>query len=155
MKKSEKNKLTPVIDVEAHQKHLKRQLDSLEYDNHQSLNDVEGLISMALAVQEQNEEGLVPRKSRQKKSRTSIYSSKTNLNSLLEEAERIKLLENSLPDTPSYFTCVAAPSKYPSRNFCSVCGFCSTYKCLRCGMKYCTVKCLNTHKETRCLKWTA
>lgn len=57
MKKSEKNKSTPVIDVEAHQKHLKRQLDSLEYDNHQSLNDVEGLISMALAVQEQNEEG--------------------------------------------------------------------------------------------------
>lgn len=35
--------------------------------------------------------GLVPRKSRQKKSRTSIYSSKTNLNSLLEEDERIKV----------------------------------------------------------------
>ncbi|CAO3613342.1 unnamed protein product [Cunninghamella blakesleeana] len=151
MKKNERNKAIPAIDINAHENHLKRQLDSLEYDNHQSLNNVEGLINIALAAQEQNEEGLVPRKSRQKKSRTSIYSSKTNLNTLLEEAH----LEDYSPDVPTYLTCNSAPSKYPPRNFCSVCGFSSNYKCLRCGMKYCTVKCLNTHKETRCLKWTS
>lgn len=43
-------------DLEAHSRHLKRQLESLERDNHASLNDVEGLISIALAQQE--EEGI-------------------------------------------------------------------------------------------------
>lgn len=40
-------------DPEAHARHLKRQLESLEKDNHQSLNDVEGLISIALAAQDE------------------------------------------------------------------------------------------------------
>ena len=40
-------------DPEIHSKHLKRQLDSLEKDNHQPLSDVEGLISIALAAQEE------------------------------------------------------------------------------------------------------
>lgn len=39
-------------DPEAHLRHLKRQLDSLEKDNHQSLNDIEGLINIALSAQE-------------------------------------------------------------------------------------------------------
>jgi zinc finger HIT domain-containing protein 1 len=47
-------------DPEAHTRHLKRQLESLEKDNHQSLNDVEGLISIALAAQE--DEGNLPMK---------------------------------------------------------------------------------------------
>lgn len=49
-----KSKSKPAIqhDPEAQQRHLKRQLDSLERDNHESLNDVEGLISLALAQQE-------------------------------------------------------------------------------------------------------
>lgn len=51
---SRKSKSKPAIqhDPEAQQRHLKRQLDSLERDNHESLNDVEGLISLALAQQE-------------------------------------------------------------------------------------------------------
>lgn len=39
-------------DPEVHARHLKRQLESLEKDNHQSLNDIEGLISIALSAQE-------------------------------------------------------------------------------------------------------
>jgi zinc finger HIT domain-containing protein 1 len=39
-------------DPETHSRHLKRQLESLEKDNHQSLNDIEGLISIALSAQE-------------------------------------------------------------------------------------------------------
>jgi zinc finger HIT domain-containing protein 1 len=85
-------------DPEAHTRHLKRQLESLEKDNHQSLNDVEGLISIALAAQEDEGNGSrwhsnqdikgfpigIPRKSRARS--TNIYSTKANLNSLLEEA---------------------------------------------------------------------
>ncbi|KAI8096907.1 zinc finger, HIT-type containing 1 [Halteromyces radiatus] len=153
MKKNERNKQPIPVDTEAHQRHLRRQLDSLERDNHQSLNDVEGLISVALAAQEQNDEA--PRKSRHKtgtskSGRASVFSTKANLSVLLEDAH----LEDYSPDIPTYLTCNAAPSKYPPRHFCSVCGFSSSYKCLRCGMKYCSLACLNTHKETRCMKWT-
>lgn len=42
----------------------------------------------------------------------------------------------------------------PQRNFCSVCGFRAPYTCVTCGNRYCTVKCLHTHRDTRCLKWT-
>ncbi|KAI8147573.1 hypothetical protein BJV82DRAFT_352094 [Fennellomyces sp. T-0311] len=148
LKKSERTRPANVIrhDPEAAQRHLKRQLDSLERDNHESLNDVEGLINNVLAQQEDDS-----RRKRHKGSKTNVYSAKTNFNVLLEDS-RLELLS---PNSPSYLTCAAEPSKYPPRQFCSVCGFQSTYKCLRCGMKYCSVKCLGTHQETRCLKWTA
>ena len=42
----------------------------------------------------------------------------------------------------------------PQRHFCSVCGFRAPYTCVTCGHRYCTVKCLHTHRDTRCLKWT-
>lgn len=127
-------------DPETHSKHLKRQLDSLEKDNHQSINDLEGLISVALSAQE--EEGASKRGGRG----NNIYSTRTNLTALLEESPMT---------TYCYQTCLVQPSVYPARKFCSVCGFQSEYKCLRCGMKYCSTKCLSTHTETRCLKWTA
>ncbi|KAI7902584.1 uncharacterized protein BX663DRAFT_551995 [Cokeromyces recurvatus] len=130
-------------DSEVHSRHLKRQLESLEKDNHQSLNDVEGLINIALAAQE-DESNISQRKSRARTS--NIYSTRTNLNALLEETP---------VTTYCYQTCQVKPSIYPARNFCSVCGFPSHYTCLRCGMKYCSTKCLTTHTETRCLKWTA
>ena len=54
----------------------------------------------------------------------------------------------------NYFTIVAKPSKYPSIKLCSVCGFCSQYTCQICGTLYCSLKCLDIHKDTRCLKFT-
>lgn len=50
---------------------------------------------------------------------------------------------------PSYVTAVAPPSKYPPRHFCAVCGFPSNYTCVTCGARYCCVKCLGTHQDTR------
>jgi zinc finger HIT domain-containing protein 1 len=47
------------------------------------------------------------------------------------------------------------PSKYPKRHFCNVCGFPSNYTCVKCGVRFCSIKCNTTHQETRCLKWTA
>ncbi|KAI8082656.1 uncharacterized protein B0P05DRAFT_537910 [Gilbertella persicaria] len=133
-------------DPEVHSKRLKRQLESLEKDNHQPLNDVEGLISIALAAQEEEGGGGGGASSRKSRGRSiNIHSTKANLTALLEET----------PVTPfCYQTCSVSPSIYPPRNFCSVCGFSSNYRCLRCGMKYCSTQCLSTHMETRCLKWT-
>ncbi|KAI9470415.1 hypothetical protein BDB00DRAFT_252871 [Zychaea mexicana] len=148
-KKSERTRMATVTrhDPEAAQRHLKRQLDSLERDNHDSLNDVEGLINNVLAQQE--DDSKAARKKRHKGTKANVYAAKTNLNVLLEDA-RLELLS---PNTPSYLTCSAAPSQYPPRHFCSVCGFSSSYKCLRCGMKYCSVRCLGTHQETRFVNW--
>lgn len=46
-----------VYDIEAQQKHLRRHLESLERDNHQPLDDVEGLVSVALAHIEDDSSG--------------------------------------------------------------------------------------------------
>lgn len=59
------------------------------------------------------------------------------------------------PDGPNYFTASAPPSRFPERHFCAVCGFPSSYTCTACGTRYCCVRCLKTHQDTRCLKWTA
>ena len=54
---------------------------------------------------------------------------------------------------PNYSTSEALPSKFPNRHFCAVCGFPSDYTCIPCGAKYCSIKCLGTHLDTRCLKY--
>ena len=53
----------------------------------------------------------------------------------------------------NYLSVAAKPSKKPARFFCSVCGYNSKYQCTRCGLRYCTMQCGNTHKETRCIKF--
>eukprot|EP01113_Clastostelium_recurvatum_P042292 TRINITY_DN6847_c0_g1_i1.p1 TRINITY_DN6847_c0_g1~~TRINITY_DN6847_c0_g1_i1.p1 ORF type:complete len:195 (+),score=38.52 TRINITY_DN6847_c0_g1_i1:22-585(+) len=57
------------------------------------------------------------------------------------------------PHIPTYDTAAAAPSTLPPRQFCSVCGFLSPYTCTQCGARFCSLRCNNTHKETRCLKF--
>ena len=57
---------------------------------------------------------------------------------------------------PTYLTAVVSPSKIrPMRYFCSVCGQKAGYTCVRCGTRFCSVKCSVVHNETRCLKFTA
>lgn len=75
--------------------------------------------------------------------------------------------EDSKTEAPNYSTAVSpAPSsvldnrtgktliQIPQRHFCSVCGFQAPYTCVTCGHRYCSVSCLESHRETRCLKWT-
>jgi zinc finger HIT domain-containing protein 1 len=53
----------------------------------------------------------------------------------------------------NYLSVAAKPSKFPTRFFCSVCGYNSKYQCTRCGLRYCSMRCGETHKETRCIKF--
>ncbi|XP_025778887.1 zinc finger HIT domain-containing protein 1 [Puma concolor] len=71
-----------------------------------------------------------------------------NFQALLEEQNL------SVAEGPNYLTACAGPPSRPQRPFCAVCGFPSPYTCVSCGARYCTVRCLGTHQETRCLKWT-
>ncbi|CAF92521.1 unnamed protein product, partial [Tetraodon nigroviridis] len=71
-----------------------------------------------------------------------------NFTALLEEENLSERPE------PNYLSAVAPPSLVPPRHFCCVCGFPSHYTCPTCGGRYCSSRCLCTHRETRCLKWT-
>ncbi len=79
-----------------------------------------------------------------------------------EEAQQSGDAEDSVapgfplgPPSASWFSASAGPSKYPSRPFCSVCGYSSKYVCHRCAAKYCTLKCMKVHQDTRCQKFVA
>ena len=56
---------------------------------------------------------------------------------------------SNVSDDPNKVRCI------PKRRFCSVCGFVAPYTCITCGMRFCSIACNSTHKDTRCLKWTA
>lgn len=75
-----------------------------------------------------------------------------NLQTLLDE----ELGPNGEKSTEkNYFSIAAKPSKYPALKLCAVCGITSHYTCQICGSLYCSLKCLDIHKDTRCLKFTA
>jgi len=38
------------------------------------------------------------------------------------------------------------PGQYPSRTFCSVCGYWGRYGCMKCGDRYCGEACAETHR---------
>jgi zinc finger HIT domain-containing protein 1 len=56
-------------------------------------------------------------------------------------------------DEVNFVNATVNPSRFPARHFCSVCGYHGNYSCVRCGMRFCSVKCNVNHKETRCLKF--
>ena len=72
-----------------------------------------------------------------------------NFPQLLEE----DAIHNS--EAPNYLSAQAPASKLPKKPLCSVCGYISQGYCPSCGMRYCCVKCSDTHGETRCMKYTA
>ncbi|KAK9466263.1 hypothetical protein V1512DRAFT_264234 [Lipomyces arxii] len=51
-----------------------------------------------------------------------------------------------------YSAAAVGPSVYPARHLCSVCGYWGFVTCIRCGARYCSLACEDTHRETRCLK---
>jgi zinc finger HIT domain-containing protein 1 len=56
---------------------------------------------------------------------------------------------------PTYLSIEAAPSKFPPRHFCYICGNSSNYQCPSCGLRFCKIRCDEEHRETRCLKFLA
>ncbi|KAA8899621.1 hypothetical protein FN846DRAFT_170616 [Sphaerosporella brunnea] len=52
-----------------------------------------------------------------------------------------------------YARAVSRPSRRPSRTFCEICGYWGTYRCGKCGARYCGLECGGVHQETRCQKF--
>ncbi|KAK9451609.1 uncharacterized protein V1518DRAFT_20611 [Limtongia smithiae] len=72
-----------------------------------------------------------------------ILGSKKTLANLFDEDDK---------GTHAFLSAAAAPSRYPARKLCSVCGYLGTITCMRCSERYCSLQCEDTHRETRCLK---
>lgn len=83
-----------------------------------------------------------------------IQRAKRGVAALVDD-EQLALQSGQSCKKMRYPNAVAPASRYPPRPLCAVCGFAATYTCVQCGTRYCCIKCLETHKETRCLKWTA
>ncbi|KAI9570533.1 hypothetical protein HD554DRAFT_2203888 [Boletus coccyginus] len=77
--------------------------------------------------------------------RTAILYRK-GLAALLDESG----LASLAPTQPSYLTASAPASAVPPRMLCSVCGYKGAYRCKKCGMSYCDLRCGQVHDETRC-----
>lgn len=92
------------------------------------------------------------RKTRQAKALENAKKAPRTFLELLQEAN----LESLPPHVPSYLrAAVGPPSSTTRRHFCTVCGFTAKYTCVRCGMRFCAIRCQNIHNDTRCLKFVA
>lgn len=76
---------------------------------------------------------------------------KTFVQMIEEDEQRIREVE---PEARTYRDVVARSSPIPARKFCPVCGLFSKYTCIQCRSHFCSLKCREVHKDTRCLKWT-
>ncbi|KAF8558216.1 hypothetical protein OG21DRAFT_1405869, partial [Imleria badia] len=59
-------------------------------------------------------------------------------------------LASLAPTQPSYLTASAPASTVPPRMLCTVCGYKGAYRCKKCSMSYCDLRCGQVHEETRC-----
>ncbi|KDP45751.1 hypothetical protein JCGZ_17358 [Jatropha curcas] len=92
------------------------------------------------------------RKTRQAKALENARKAPRNFLELLHEAN----LESLPPHVPSYLrAAVGPPSSTCRRHFCTVCGYASNYTCVRCGMRFCSIRCQKIHDDTRCQKFVA
>lgn len=92
------------------------------------------------------------RKTRQAKALENARKAPRSFLELLHEAN----LDSLPPHVPSYLrAAVGPPSSTSRRRFCTVCGFTANYTCVICGMRFCSIRCQNIHKDTRCLKFVA
>lgn len=133
-----------VLDKAARKRRLRKALEALEQDNFHD----DPHANLVMHKKAPKFEESLDRTKRKKKSEHFRQRFRKTFGVLVEEEQM------SGRESPTYITAVAPPSKFPGRKFCAVCGFPSNYTCCQCGARYCCIKCLGTHQDTRCLKWT-
>jgi zinc finger HIT domain-containing protein 1 len=138
-----------ILDVASRKRRQRKALETLEQDNFHDDPHANLVMHKKAPKFDESLENKQQRIRKKKGSEIFKQRFRKNLSALIEEEQ----INNK--DGPNYFSAAAPPSKYPERKFCAVCGFPSSYTCIACGAKYCCVRCLGTHQDTRCLKWTA
>lgn len=139
-----------ILDDTARKRRLRKAIEALEQDNFH--DDPHADLVMSKKVPKFQDNLDLSRSRKSKKSKNPEYFKAKYRKSFIQLIEEDRM---NRPDPPNYCSAQVDASKYPERHFCAVCGFFSTYTCTSCGTRYCSVKCLRTHFDTRCLKWTA
>lgn len=150
IKQSDKKR---VLDEAARIRRVRKALNALEQDNFHDDPHADLVMSKKLPKFHDNlsDQSRGGRKAKRKTGEYIKAKYRKNFGQLLEE-DRINYEETN---EPCYSSAAAPESKLPERHFCAVCGFPSNYTCTTCGTRYCSVRCLGVHQDTRCLKWTA
>uniref|UniRef100_U5ELL8 HIT-type domain-containing protein n=1 Tax=Corethrella appendiculata TaxID=1370023 RepID=U5ELL8_9DIPT len=145
-----------VLDEASRKRRARKALEALEQDNYHDDPHADLVMSKKVPkFQDPNSDPNSSSSNRTRKNRKSkgadYYRAKyrKTFPQLLEEDKLTR------PDPPNYYSAQAPPSNLPERHFCAVCGLPSNYTCTACGTRYCCVRCLGTHQDTRCLKWMA
>lgn len=146
-----------IMDEASRQRRARKKLESLEQDNFHDDPHADLVMSkkaLSLFQDEESSPGdrVRSREKQKRKSRNAEYYKqrfRKNFSQLLEE----DAITN--PDPPNYLSAQAPVSKKPKRHLCSVCGYISPSFCPSCGMRYCSLRCYDTHVETRCMKYMA
>lgn len=140
-----------IIDETARKRRHRKLMEIFEADNYHDDPHADLVMSKKVPKFEEN---LESRSRTKKKERTPEYYQtkyRKNFQQLVEE-DRVDAEQKK---RPSYLDVAAEDSEFPQRHFCSVCGFLSQYVCLPCGTRFCSIKCMDMHFDTRCLKWSA
>ncbi|CAM2110726.1 unnamed protein product [Caretta caretta] len=136
-----------ILDRATRQRRLNRQLEALENDNFQD-DPHANLPQLGKRLPQFDDDAETGKKKKKTRGDHFKLRFRKNFQALLEEQNL------STGEGPNYLTACAGRSSLPQRHFCTVCGLPSHYTCVSCGARYCSVRCLCTHQETRCLKWT-
>uniref|UniRef100_A0A914CF70 HIT-type domain-containing protein n=1 Tax=Acrobeloides nanus TaxID=290746 RepID=A0A914CF70_9BILA len=160
-----------ILDEQTRKRRIQKQLRTLEQDNvqddphanlmlHKSAPKFSDELVLPGGKQQRKRpagiEGLNEPSSKKKKKLRAEHTKtrfRKTFTDLLDEHMKNKALDQET--RMAYENAAAPPSNLPQRKFCAVCGFHSKYTCIRCGSRYCSIPCRDTHNDTRCLKWTA
>lgn len=139
-----------IVDESARRRRHKKLLESLETDNFH--DDPHADLVMSKKVPKFDDAIESRTRSKKKERNPEYYQLKyrKTFQQLVEEDRKDAEENNRM----SYADIAAEDSQFPPLSFCAVCGFYSNYICVSCGTKLCNNKCLETHYDTRCLKWT-
>lgn len=144
-----------IVDETSRKRRHRKVMEILEADNYHEDPHADLIMSKKVPKFEENlETRSSARGSSKKKDRTpEYYQSKfrKHIMQMLEEDRN----EAEQTGRYSYVDMACGDTDAPYRHFCAVCGFFSQYVCLSCGMRYCGIRCMDTHMDTRCLKWAA
>lgn len=141
-----------IIDETSRKRRQRKVMELLESDNYHDDPHADLVMSKKVPRFEDNLEHRSTRTKR--KERTAEYYQikfRKNFQQLLDEDRA----EAEINKRVSYMDIQCESSSKPPRHFCAVCGFLGPYSCLSCGMRYCSIRCMDTHTDTRCLKWSA
>ncbi|KAL3273007.1 hypothetical protein HHI36_014463 [Cryptolaemus montrouzieri] len=149
LKESEKRK---IVDDSTRRRRFRRMLELLESDNYQEDPHADLVMSKKLP---KFDDDLEHRSTRTKKKERMAEYYQNKYRKTFEQMVEEDRIEAEKTGRISYLDAEARSTDFVARKFCNVCGFFSKYTCVTCGIRYCSIRCMHIHQETRCLKWTA